>query len=651
MSKETMKMKAATETTFRPRARRGGLLLAAAGLLVLLAAAPASAAPSWSIGMVHKNLYGFGGLTSPYSGSGTSFARNSAGNGYSIQVTNSSLAVGTTLTCENGTWTGATGFEYQWYRNSAPIAGATTSTYLTVAADVGKGLQCAVTGTNAGPGKFIAYTAPRVVGAPPTGGLPRRGEGQGLNATNSGNVGSTLTCVPEFGWRWPTFTYQWLKNSAPIAGATNSTYTIQASDAPAAIQCAITATNAAGSVTVTTPAQLTATAPSPTAPSAVVATAVATPVVNGPSISGGTDVAGGSIVGQKLTCTGGPASGATLAYQWLRNNAAIAGATSSTYTLVAADAGTQVQCQVTATTSEAVSVKESSPLTVSPPPSTTPPAPPAAGPTVSGTANVGQVLTCATGTWTGTSPTLTFQWLHNGVAISGATSSTYTVAGSDLGANVQCQVSGENAGGKALQQSANKVITALPPSASAAPTVSGTETVGGTLTCNNGTWANGPSFGYEWLRNGAAISGATAQTYVVAIADEGKVLQCRVTAANSQSTAQAVSANTVVPPAPATTPPSQSVAGSVSGTAEVGQVLTCATGTWSGGPVLSRQWLRNGAPIAGAIGETYTLTLADLGKSVQCQVTAANAGGASVAINATSGSVKPRRRRCRRPPR
>ena len=316
-------------------------LLAAACLLGLAGAASASAAPSWGVGVVHTNMYGVAGhgpgdLVSPYDGSGETFARNSGGNGYSIQVTNTALPVGTALTCETGTWSGATAFEYQWYRNSAPIATATASTYVTAAADEGKAVQCAVTGTNAGPGKFTAYTAPRLVGSFATAGLPRRGEPT-ISASSAGNTGSVLTCNPNFGWRWPAFTYQWLKNGAPIAGTTTKTHTIQAADSPAAIQCVATGTNAAGSVSSTSAAQITTTAPSPAAPTLSAA----------PTIEGGSSVAGGTTVGQKLICTGGPAT-ATLTYQWLRNGAAISGATVSTYTLVAADEGKVLQCQVVA---------------------------------------------------------------------------------------------------------------------------------------------------------------------------------------------------------------------------------------------------------------------------------------------------------------
>jgi hypothetical protein len=58
--------------------------------------------------------------------------------------------------------------------------------------------------------------------------------------------------------------------------------------------------------------------------------------------------------GQRLTCKSGvtATSGVTLTYAWLRNNAAIAGATGSTYTVTGADVSHHLQCRVTATTAE-----------------------------------------------------------------------------------------------------------------------------------------------------------------------------------------------------------------------------------------------------------------------------------------------------------
>lgn len=57
---------------------------------------------------------------------------------------------GQTLTTTNGTWTGLAPitFTYQWQRVTTNISGATSSTYVLVAADVGNTIRCVVRATN-----------------------------------------------------------------------------------------------------------------------------------------------------------------------------------------------------------------------------------------------------------------------------------------------------------------------------------------------------------------------------------------------------------------------------------------------------------------------------------------------------------------------
>lgn len=81
-------------------------------------------------------------------------------------------------------------------------------------------------------------------------------------------------------------------------------------------------------------------------------------------------------------------------------------------------------------------------------------------PVASGTPEVGQTLSCTTGSWTGyPAPTFTYQWQYNDGAwndIAGATSSTWlvTVAGAvDVGDSIRCNVTGTNASGSATAAS------------------------------------------------------------------------------------------------------------------------------------------------------------------------------------------------------
>ena len=81
------------------------------------------------------------------------------------------------------------------------------------------------------------------------------------------------------------------------------------------------------------------------------------------------------------------------------------------------------------------------------------------------------------------------------------------------------------------------------------------------------------------------------------------------------------------------TPPSNSVAPVASGTNEVGETLSCTTGTWVGSAPISYtyQWRRDGVDIASATSSTYVLVSADAETDVDCNVTATNFAGSATA--------------------
>jgi hypothetical protein len=80
----------------------------------------------------------------------------------------------------------------------------------------------------------------------------------------------------------------------------------------------------------------------------------------------------------------------------------------------------------------------------------------------------------------------------------------------------------------------------------------------------------------------------------------------------------------------------------VSGTATVGQTLSCTTGGWSGypAPTYAYQWVRGAATnISGATSSTYTLVDADYNNTVKCTVTATNSAGSASATSAATATV------------
>lgn len=64
----------------------------------------------------------------------------------------------------------------------------------------------------------------------------------------------------------------------------------------------------------------------------------------------------------------------------------------------------------------------------------------------------------------------------------------------------------------------------------------------------------------------------------------------------------------------------------------MGQLASCTMGNWTGEPTsYAYAWQRNGSPIPGVVGATYSMTTTDSGKSIGCIVTATNAAGSTAA--------------------
>lgn len=468
--------------------------------------------------------------------------------------------------------------------------------------------------------------------------------------TGTAKDGQTLTSSNGTWSGSPTsYTRAWQRcdtagaNCTAISGATATTYLLTSADVGRTIRVKVTATNASGSgnATSTQTATVTAAAPANTAL---------------PTITGTTKD------GQTLTATTGTWTGTatiTYTYQWRRcdsagaNCADISGQTAGTYILSATDVAKTIRVVVTATNSAgnaAATSAQTATVTAAAPANT-------ALPVITGTAKEGQALSASTGTWTGSSPiTYTYQWQNcstSCTAISGATLSTYRLAGSDVGRTVKVVVTATNSAGNASATSAaTSSITAGPPVNTVLPTVSGTAADGQTLTTTNGTWAGTATITYtrQWKRcnsTGAscvAISGATGTSYTLTSADAGSTIRATWTATNSTGSASADSAQTAVV---TSSPPVNTAAPAITGTAKDGQTLTSTNGTWTGTATITytRQWKRcdaagsNCINISGATATTYAVTGSDVGSTIRVTVTATNGAGSVTADTAATATV------------
>jgi hypothetical protein len=155
-------------------------------------------------------------------------------------------------------------------------------------------------------------------------------------------------------------------------------------------------------------------------------------------------IAGTAKVGRTLTAKPGKWGRGTVAftYQWSRGGAPIAGATGATYVLTNADAASTIAVTVTGSetgyttqslTSASTAIVTGGTLST-------------AVPSITGTTTHGQTLTADAGTWGPGTVALTYKWYRGSSRIVGATASTYTLVGTDVGKTITVKVTGVETG-------------------------------------------------------------------------------------------------------------------------------------------------------------------------------------------------------------
>ena len=214
----------------------------------------------------------------------------------------------------------------------------------------------------------------------------------------------------------------------------------------------------------------------------------------------------------------------------------------------------------------------------------------------------------------------------------------------------------DDAGNPAASFSDQDVENNTPPPANSpatgAPTISGTAQVGETLTAEtrdieDDDGLDNAVFTYQWLANGADITGATSDTYTLVETDVGKAIQVKVSFRDDKNnpetlTSAATAAVEPRPNSPATGAPT------ISGTIRVGETLTAGTSAIAdadgmSGAVFIYHWLANGADIAGATNNTYTLVDTDVGKTIKVRVIFTdNADNEESLTSAATAAVEPR---------
>src|SRR2546425_6301575 len=167
------------------------------------------------------------------------------------------------------------------------------------------------------------------------------------------------------------------------------------------------------------------------------------------------------MAGQTATFTVAAGGRGPLKYQWQKNGTAITGATSSSYT-TPATASSDNGAQFTVVVSNTIGTAASSAATLTV--NAAPVAPSITTQPANQTVAAGQTASFSVAT-TGTAP-LSYQWLKNSVAISGATSSTYTTPATTIGDNgAQFTVAVSNSAGSSTSSAASLTVNSLMPTA------------------------------------------------------------------------------------------------------------------------------------------------------------------------------------------
>ena len=317
---------------------------------------------------------------------------------------------------------------YQWQKGGANISGATSASYSISSAQAADGGSYTCVATNSAgtaTSSAASLTVNAATSAPSITGQPQN------VTTSSGSAASfSVTATGT-----PTPTYQWQKGGSNISGATSSSYSIASVQTSDAGSYTVVVTNSAGSVT------------SSAATLTVSASAVAPSIATQPASQ---TITAGSAASFSVTANGT----APLTYQWQKGGANIASATSSTYSIASVQSADAGNYTVVVTNSAGTVTSSAATLIVSA--SATAPAITTQPANVTATAGSAASFSVVA---SGTGP-LTYQWKKGGVNISGATSSSYSIASAQTGDAGNYTVVVTNSAGSATSNSATLTVNA-----------------------------------------------------------------------------------------------------------------------------------------------------------------------------------------------
>ncbi|MCE5195861.1 MAG: hypothetical protein LLG09_01840 [Negativicutes bacterium] len=514
---------------------------------------------------------------------------------------------------------------YQWLRcltsdgTYETITAATSASYTIQNTDLGYYLKVSATGTGAYTGIVISGFKGPVIALSQTTPITAISD---ILYTTARNVTLTAGTVTPL---LATVTYQWQVSSSisgsytDIAGATANTYTIPLTQTYG-YYFKVKATGS-GSYTGTVTSNYTG------------------PVVETPTPLTSVAINGTAQAGQTLTAAVQPTN-ATVTYQWQISTTVngtytdLAGATASTFLVtvveynyylrvVAIGSGAYTGTVISASTDRIAAF----PISAMAP--------------IGGTAVVGNTITA--GGLTPAAATGAYQWQISATGnaadftdLAGATNATLALSANELGQYLRVSLTGSGAySGSYTSAAVGPVVYAEAAPVAGNVGSTGSAQVGQTMS-GYYTYSdlNGDLQGtstYRWLADNTAISGATANTYLITAAELGKTIQFEVTPIALSGTLSGTAVRSTAGCAVVTADAPRANNVSISGSASVGQTLT-GSYTYSDSnsdpeATSTFQWYADDTPISGATSLTYLLTIAESGKTIRFEVTPAAQSG------------------------
>ncbi|NBV24628.1 MAG: hypothetical protein EBS05_22250 [Proteobacteria bacterium] len=387
----------------------------------------------------------------------------------------------------------------------------------------------------------------------------------------------------------PAPLYQWYYNATnALPGATNEMLMVPNAQPADEGSYTVVAANAGGSVTSAV-ATLTV----------YVLPAITTQPASQSVIQGGT-------VTFSVTATGT----APLSYQWQSNGVDVVGATSTTLTLLNAQAGQAGIYSVVVTNVAGRTTSSNAMLTVIAPPTVL---------------MSRQDVTVPVGTnvtfdvTVGGTPPFAFQWLKNGTNLPAATNATLALLNVQAADQGSYKVTVGNPAG--FDSSSAAMITVLDPPMIFAQPQSAQALLGSNVTLSVGATGSAP-LSYRWFKGAIAIPGETNPTLVftnLSVTNSGSYFVLVTNAVGSVLSDPAL-LNVHVPPFISVQPQSYTLA--------VGSGLNLRVTAGGDGP-LAYQWRKNGTDLPGATANPFTVN----------NLTTNDAGSYSVVITNAYGAL------------